>query len=361
MQQAQILKRKVLQMKSKDFDALALEVFRYQAEHNSVYQKYLQCLEIQTDSIQNIEQIPFLPIEFFKTQTVVTGENQPQVTFESSGTTGQNTSRHYVKDPEFYLKVAEQIFEKFYGKLSDFKILALLPSYLERTNSSLVYMVEHFIRKSGNPDSGFYLDDYNSLAKALKGDRREEVGSIENSEIQASSSEHQSKKTLLIGVTFGLLDFAESGIDLSFLKDQDNLIVMETGGMKGRRKELLREEVHEILTDAFSVKTIHSEYGMTELLSQGYSYGEGIFELPVSMRILLRDVNDPFTYINNARSGGINVIDLANIDSCSFIETKDLGSYQLSENSHIKPQASKYRILGRFDNSDIRGCNLMLS
>lgn len=361
MQQAQILKRKVLQMKSKDFDALALEVFRYQAEHNSVYQKYLQCLQIQIDSVQNIEQIPFLPIEFFKTQTVVTGENQPQVIFESSGTTGQNTSRHYVKDPEFYLKVAEQIFEKFYGKLSDFKILALLPSYLERTNSSLVYMVEHFIRKSGNPDSGFYLDDYEKLAQALKGNRGEEKEKYENSEIQTSDNKRRNKKTLLIGVTFGLLDFAESGIDLSFLKDQDNLIVMETGGMKGRRKELLREEVHEILTNAFSVKTIHSEYGMTELLSQGYSYGEGVFELPVSMRILLRDVNDPFSYINNARSGGINVIDLANIDSCSFIETKDLGSYQLSENSNIEPQASKFRILGRFDNSDIRGCNLMLS
>ncbi len=375
MQQAQILKQKVLQMKSKDFDTLALEVFRYQAEHNSVYQKYLQCLQIQIDNIQNIEQIPFLPIEFFKTQTVVTGENQPQVTFESSGTTGQNTSRHHVKDPEFYLKVAEQIFEKFYGKLSDFKILALLPSYLERTNSSLVYMVEHFIRKSGNPDSGFYLDEYEKLAKALQRDKAEETERI-NPEIQASSIEHRNKKTLLIGVTFGLLDFAESGIDISFLKDQGDLIVMETGGMKGRRKELLREEVHEILTNAFSVKTIHSEYGMTELLSQGYSYGEGIFELPISMRIFLRDVNDPFTYINNARSGGINVIDLANIDSCSFIETKDLGSYQLpvsseqlSEGSNIETlplsvsqqTTAQFRILGRFDNSDIRGCNLMIS
>ncbi|MEA5459358.1 hypothetical protein VB796_09930 [Arcicella sp. LKC2W] len=412
MQQAQILKRKVLQMESKDFDALALDVFRYQAEYNSVYQKYLQCLQIQIDNVRTVEQIPFLPIEFFKTQTVVTGENQPKVTFESSGTTGQNTSHHYVKDPEFYLKVAEQIFEKFYGKLADFKILALLPSYLERTNSSLVYMVEHFIRKSGNPNSGFYLDDYENLAKALIRDRSEESEEMDNSEIQPSDNEYRNKKTLLIGVTFGLLDFAESGIDLSFLKDHDDLIVMETGGMKGRRKELLREEVHEILTNAFSVKTIHSEYGMTELLSQGYSYGEGIFELPVSMRILLRDVNDPFTYISHARSGGINVIDLANIDSCSFIETKDLGSYQLpvisyqlpviseqlpviseqlpviseqlsvsseqlsvsseqlSENSNsetdlplsVFPQTTaQFRILGRFDNSDIRGCNLIIS
>ncbi|PWK27903.1 hypothetical protein LV89_01310, partial [Arcicella aurantiaca] len=333
MQQAQILKRKVLQMESKDFDTLALEVFRYQAEHNSVYQKYLQCLQIQIDSVRSIEQIPFLPIEFFKTQTVVSGIFEPQTTFESSGTTGMNTSRHYVKDPKFYLKVAEQIFEKFYGKLSDFKILALLPSYLERTNSSLVYMVEHFIQKSGNPNSGFYLDNYEKLAEALRDDRREDRKENDNSDIQTSNIEYRNKKTLLIGVTFGLLDFAESGIDLSFLQNRDDLIVMETGGMKGRRKELLREEVHEILTNAFAVKSIHSEYGMTELLSQGYSYGEGIFDLPVSMRILLRDVNDPFTYINNARSGGINVIDLANIDSCSFVETKDLGSYQLSVNS----------------------------
>jgi hypothetical protein len=224
-------------------------------------------------------------------------------------------------------------------------------------------MVEHFIKKSGSANSGFYLDDYEALAKALKGDRKQEIGKTEN----------RTSKTLLIGVTFGLLDFAESGtagvpVDLSFLQDIDNLIVMETGGMKGRRKELLREEVHEILTSAFHVKNIHSEYGMTELLSQGYSKGEGIFELPVSMKIMLRDVNDPFHYITNSRSGGINVIDLANVDSCSFIETKDLGSWitENREKSSVKNDENqssnyqKFRILGRFDNSDIRGCNLMI-
>ena len=373
MQQAQILKQKVLQLISQDFDSLALEIFRFQAEHNLVYKKYLQCLHIQADTITNIEKIPFLPIEFFKTQSVISGNDKTKITFESSGTTGQNTSQHHVQDPNFYVEIAEQIFEHFYGKLSEFQILALLPSYLERANSSLVYMVEHFIKKSGNPNSGFYLDDYEALAKALKGDGRKEIEELKIGG-QKSKVENRKSKTLLIGVTFGLLDFAESGIDLTFLQDIDNLIVMETGGMKGRRKELLREEVHEILTNTFHVETIHSEYGMTELLSQGYSKGEGIFELPVSMKILLRDVNDPFNYVSNSRSGGINVIDLANVDSCCFIETKDLGSWiinneELTVNHATLPSSPlsvssqttvKFRILGRFDNSDIRGCNLMI-
>jgi Acyl-protein synthetase, LuxE len=381
MQQTQILKQKVLNLKAQDFDDLALEIFRFQAEHNLIYKKYLQHLNIQTDTIKTIEQIPFLPIEFFKTQTVVTGNNPIKTIFESSGTTGQNTSRHHVADSDFYLEIAEQIFEKFYGKLVDFQILALLPSYLERNNSSLVYMVEHFIKKSNNPNSGFFLNDYEKLAKVLKNGQ-------ESSPIGGGGG-----YTLLIGVTFGLLDFAESDVDLSFLKDRNDLIVMETGGMKGRRKELLREEVHEILTKAFHVDSIHSEYGMTELLSQGYSSGEGVFELPVSMKILFRDVNDPFSYVQNARSGGINVIDLANIDSCCFIETKDLGvvvrdsmfdvrgdrrfGSELSSNllvktptktetessvaSNIESRTSKFKILGRFDNSDIRGCNLMIN
>ena len=384
MQQIQKLKQKVLKLQTQDFDDLALEIFRFQAQHNSVYQQYLQYLNVQADTIKTIEQIPFLPIEFFKTQTVVTGDNPIKTIFESSGTTGQNTSRHHVADPDFYLELAEQIFEKFYGKLADFQILALLPSYLERTNSSLVYMVEHFIKKSNNPNSGFFLNDYEKLAKVLKGDRSKEMGEMEttNSEHPTSNPKPRTSKTLLIGVTFGLLDFVESGtagvpaagvpaagvpVDLSFLKDRNDLIVMETGGMKGRRKELLREEVHEILTKAFHVDSIHSEYGMTELLSQGYSSGEGIFDLPVSMKILFRDVNDPFSYVNNARSGGINVIDLANIDSCCFIETKDLGAvfrnsmFDATNASNIEIQTSKFKILGRFDNSDIRGCNLMIS
>ena len=373
MQQAQILKQKVLQLIPEDFDSLALEIFQYQAENNLIYKKYLQLLDIQIDKVTKINQIPFLPIEFFKTQTIISGEDKTAITFESSGTTGQNTSQHHVQDPDFYLKIAEQIFEKFYGKLSDFQILALLPSYLERTNSSLVYMVEHFIKKSGSPNSGFYLDDFESLAEALNVNRKQDTDAKKKNEsevkydLSVPNPQPLKPKTLLIGVTFGLLDFVESGIDLSFLQDINNLIVMETGGMKGRRKELLREEVHEILTKAFHVKSIHSEYGMTELLSQGYSMGEGIFELPVSIKILLRDVNDPFHYISSSRSGGINVIDLANVDSCSFIETKDLGSWEFKqsttddETSILKDLPhSKFRILGRFDNSDIRGCNLMI-
>ncbi len=385
MQQTQILKQKVLKLQTQNFDELALEIFRFQAQHNLIYQQYLQHLPIQIDKVKTIEQIPFLPIEFFKTQTVVTGNNSIKTIFESSGTTGQNTSQHHVADPDFYLAIAEQIFERFYGKLADFQILALLPSYLERANSSLVYMVEHFIKKSNNPNSGFFLNDYEKLADILEkgkqetGDREQRIDlPVPNNQFSTPNPQQERlpslrPKTLLIGVTFGLLDFAESGtagvpVDLSFLKDRNDLIVMETGGMKGRRKELLREEVHEILTKAFHVDTIHSEYGMTELLSQGYSSGEGIFDLPVSMKILFRDVNDPFSYVQNARSGGLNVIDLANIDSCCFIETKDLGAVfseqsggeLLSVNSE-QSVASKFKILGRFDNSDIRGCNLMIS
>jgi len=329
------LKASVLNVNTQNFDDLALNIFRFQAQNNVTYAKYLKYLQVDVSKVQSIKDIPFLPIEFFKTQTILSGEVQPKVIFESSGTTGQNTSRHLVADPDFYLQIAEQIFEKFYGKLAEFQILALLPSYLERNNSSLVYMVEHFIKQSKSQDSGFYLNNYNELATTLK----------------RIASENSSKKILLIGVTFGLLDFAEAGLDLSFLQIFQHLTVMETGGMKGRRKELLREEVHEILTNAFYVDKIHSEYGMTELLSQGYSFGEGIFDLPPSMKILLRDVNDPFNVEHQTR-GGINVIDLANVDSCSFIETKDLGSFI--------PASRQFRVLGRFDNSDIRGCNLMI-
>ena len=335
MTEATELKTRVLNLIPENFEVLAMDIFRFQAQNNPVYAAYLSNLHVEAEKVETLEAIPFLPIEFFKTQKIVSGNVEAKTIFESSGTTGQNTSRHLVADPDFYLQIAEQIFEKFYGKLSDFSILALLPSYLERNNSSLVYMVQHFIQQSKSPDSGFYLNNYQELGATMK----------------RISAEKPDKKILLMGVTFGLLDFAEAGLDLSFLQDFNNLIVMETGGMKGRRKELLREEVHEILTKAFAVDKIHSEYGMTELLSQGYSFGEGIFDLPVSMKILLRDVNDPFNVKNQSR-GGINVIDLANVDSCSFIETKDLGSFVTGN--------QQFRVLGRFDNSDIRGCNLMI-
>ncbi len=334
----QELKDRVLSLEEASFPALALEVFQFQAAQNPVYQEYLRHLRISPAQVKAVEQIPYLPIEFFKSHRVLSTQASAPLVFASSGTTGQVTSQHYVADPAFYDQISEQIFERFYGPLQDFHLLALLPSYLERSNSSLVHMVRHFVEKNQSAYSGFYLNNTNELLerlRALQPDRH--------------------RKVLLIGVTFALLDLAETA-DLSFLEDMPQLIVMETGGMKGRRQELLREEVHQLLTKAFHVPVIHSEYGMTELLSQGYSFGEGIFHLPPSLQISLRDVNDPFTYYPrnepSRRSGGLNVIDLANIDSCSFLETKDLGSYGSEANS--------FRVLGRFDNSDIRGCNLMV-
>lgn len=326
------LKNRVLNVTESTFDDLCLDIFQFQASRNPVYREYLSHLRISPASVRAVTEIPFLPIEFFKTHEVVSTPEPARVVFASSGTTGQVTSRHFVADPDFYDAVSEQIFRRFYGPLTDYHILALLPSYLERNNSSLVHMVRYFAEKSGSEHSGFYLDNTDELLERLR-----------------ALQQADGRKILLIGVTFALLDLAETGLDIS----GDRLIVMETGGMKGRRREMLREEVHDILTRAFGVPSIHSEYGMTELLSQGYSAGEGLFHLPPGMRVILRDVNDPFTYYpeGSARAGGINVIDLANVDSCSFLETKDL--------ANSGPDGS-FRILGRFDNSDIRGCNLMV-
>lgn len=329
------------------FEQLALEIFRYQASKNAIYRQYLRYLGINPSKIHRVGQIPCLPISFFKTQRVITGNVTPHLVFESSGTTGQTPSRHYVADLPFYEAHSQQIFEQMYGSLTEYHILALLPSYLERNNSSLVYMVQRFIYHSYSPSSGFYLNNTQELLKRL-----EELTK-------------DSRKILLLGVTFALLDLAENGSAFDFIREnKDKFIIMETGGMKGKRKELLREEVHQILTENFGIEKIHSEYGMTELLSQGYSKGEGIFELPPSMKVLLREVNDPFTYLpsfaignksnqsQRMKTGGINVIDLANIDSCCFIETQDLGSFT--------PDYSGFKVLGRFDNSDVRGCNLMV-
>ncbi len=348
------LKSAVLQLNDNSlrpnhFEELALEVFRFQAMHNPVYKKYIDLLRVNPLKINRLDKIPFLPIQFFKHHKIVSDNAPTQMVFESSGTTGDTTSKHLVSDLPFYEYLSQKIFEQFYGSLTDYHILALLPSYLERNNSSLVYMVQSFIYHTYSQKSGFFLNNTKELLKKLR---------------QLSDDGVPSKrKILLIGVTFALLDLAEFGEDLACMHNLKNrLIVMETGGMKGRRKELLREEVHEILTGAFGVKKIHSEYGMTELLSQGYSKGDGIFELPKTMKILLREINDPFKIIPTANlpspvkksvvRGGINIIDLANIDSCSFIETQDLGAYNTDNQS--------FSIIGRFDNSDIRGCNLMV-
>ncbi len=311
------------------FVKAALEVFQYQAKNCRVYRDFIDGLWIDPQNVSTVEQIPFLPVEFFKSHRVVSSEEGAEVTFASSGTTGVITSRHFVNDVSWYIESFRNAFSLFYGDISSYCILALLPSYLEREGSSLVYMVNDLIKQSGNPDSGFFLYDHDKLYHQLK------------------KQQATKKPTLLIGVTFALLDFIEK-YTLNF----PELIVMETGGMKGRRKEMIREELHEQLCKGFGVDSIHSEYGMTEMLSQAYSKGNGVFTCPPWLRIIGRDPNDPMTLVTGGRAGGINVIDLANINSCSFIATQDLGRIY-SDNS--------FEVLGRFDNSDIRGCNLLIA
>lgn len=314
----------------KDFESRALELFRFQAKANEVYKEYLEARKVNVDSVKSLEQIPFLPIRFFKDFKVVCGSPSDfEDYYSSSGTTGLITSRHYIWSESFYLNHARNIFESFYSSLSDFHVLALLPAYLERPGSSLVSMADHFIKESQSEHSGFYLYNQDEL-----------LGKLE-------SLSHGKRKILLLGVTFALLDLAESGKTFS---PPENLIVMETGGMKGRRKEMIREEVHDILKPYFGVLNIHSEYGMTELMSQAYSKGEGKYTVPDSIRVMLRDVNDPLSWANRSQ-GGINIIDLANFHSCAFIETQDLG--RIDENGYLE-------VLGRFDNSEMRGCNLLV-
>ena len=290
----------------------------------------MKARKIDTKAVKSIRDIPFLPIRFFKDFPVVSGKISDYSAFySSSGTTGMITSKHYIWSEAWYLDYAKRIFESQYDNLSEFHVLALLPAYLERPGSSLVSMAKHFIETSQSVHSGFYLynqDELLSKLKFLSADK---------------------KKVLLLGVTFGLLDLAESGKDFF---PMENLIVMETGGMKGRRKEMIREEVHDILKAYFKVECIHSEYGMTELMSQAYSKGEGKYTLPPTMHVMLRDVNDPLSWSSRSQ-GGINVIDLANFHSCAFIETQDLGRFDSD---------GFLEVLGRFDNSEIRGCNLLV-
>lgn len=312
----------------KQFEKIALKVFRFQYDNNEVYKQFCDLVNQNKETVKSLNQIPFLPIQFFKSHDVVSNNSNPQTIFTSSGTTGSVTSRHLITDLNWYEQSYRQAFSQFYGNIEDYTVLALLPSYLERQGSSLIHMVEDLIQLTNNSDSGFYLNDYEALIQKLL------------------DQESQNKNVLLIGVTFALLDLIEK----QNFKLQ-HTIIMETGGMKGRRKEMIREELHEILKKGFGVKAIHSEYGMTELLSQAYSLGEGIFECPSWMHIQIRDTEDPLTYIANGKTGGINVIDLANINSCSFIATQDLGK---------KYDNGSFEVLGRFDNSDIRGCNLMV-
>jgi phenylacetate-coenzyme A ligase PaaK-like adenylate-forming protein len=319
----------------KQFEKIALKVFRFQYENNLVYQEFCDFLKVNKQSVKTLQQIPFLPIQFFKNHEVVSNTDKIQETFTSSGTTGMITSKHLVTDVSLYEQSYRNAFSEFYGNIEDYVVLALLPSYLERSGSSLIYMVKDLIELSNNEHSGFYLHNYDELIEKLV------------------ELDNAGQNVILIGVTYALLDLIEK--QKFQLK---NTIIMETGGMKGKRKEMIREELHEILCDGFGVQTIHSEYGMTELLSQAYSLGNGIFECPTWMQIKIRDTEDALTYVKNGKTGGINVIDLANINSCSFIATQDLGKKQ--PNQPGCRQAGSFEVLGRFDNSDIRGCNLMV-
>jgi hypothetical protein len=329
MDSVKSLCERIFSVDETSFSDLVMEVFHFQYTHNALYKAYVDGLGRNPADIHRLEQIPFLPIEFFKSHKLKSGNWKSDLYFESSGTTGQITSKHWVADKAFYLEIAREIFVEAYGDIAELTVLALLPSYLERNNSSLVAMADDFISLSSDPNSGFYLNNHDALFETLH-------------LLKAGG-----KKTLLIGVTFGLLDFSEQ-----YQIDFPELIVMETGGMKGRREELVRDEVHVILKKSFGVSHVHSEYGMTELFSQAYAKADGKFECGKTMKVFTRDINDPLTVDNNLRSGVLNIIDLANIYTCSFIETKDLGK--------VLPDG-KFEVLGRMDNSDVRGCNLMVS
>ncbi|WP_449545619.1 LuxE/PaaK family acyltransferase [Kordia jejudonensis] len=307
---------------------MTFQIFKHQFENNRTYRSFCDLLYKHPSDIKRIEDIPFLPIEFFKSHEILSNNNAIQETFTSSGTTGSTPSKHHVTDISVYEKSYRRGFEYFYGNIENYVVLALLPNYLERKGSSLVYMANDLIQRSNHAESGFYLDNLTALTQKL------------------IKLDQEGKKVLLIGVSFALLDLIET--TQFSLK---NTIIMETGGMKGRRKEMIRTELHQLLCNGFGVAEIHSEYGMTELLSQGYSNGNGIFKTPPWMKILTRDPEDALTIQTNGKSGGINVIDLANINSCSFIATQDLGKVYADET---------FEIIGRFDHSDIRGCNLMV-
>jgi len=311
-----------------DLEKTGLEIFYYQARNNAVYKQFLSLLNINIDAIKRIEEIPFLPIQFFRSHKVISTTDAVEHVFTSSGTTGNLTSKHYIFDISLYERSYLSAFEHFYGTIEGHTVLGLLPSYLDRTGSSLIYMVNDLILRSGKPNSGFYLDNLSELKNTL------------------IDLDAKGEQVLLIGVSFALLDLVEK-----YTFELKNTFIMETGGMKGRRKELIRDELHSKLKKGFGVNIIHSEYGMTELLSQAYSKGNGIFKCPPWMKIAIRDTEDALMPLPNGQTGGINIIDLANINSCSFIATQDLGKTYAD---------GTFEVLGRFDHSDIRGCNLLI-
>jgi hypothetical protein len=319
---------KIFSTDGSDFEELAINLFHFQYQHNPVYQQYVNNLPAVGKNVRSLADIPFLPIQCFKTHTIKTTAFEPEVVFESSGTTQTINSRHYVKDLSLYRRSFLTAFRQFYGPVTDWCIIGLLPSYLERQHSSLVVMADELIRQSGHPASGFYLYEHEKLQGLLQ------------------QVEAQGQKTLLIGVTFALLDFAEK-----FPLLLKHTIIMETGGMKGRREEMTRQQVHDILKAAFGLPAIQAEYGMTELLSQAYAAGQGILHCPPWMKVLARQEDDPFD-VRSSGNGILNVIDLANIYSCAFIATEDVG--RVYDNGSFEVQ-------GRMDNSDIRGCSLMVA
>lgn len=314
---------------AQEFEQLSLQLFQKQYQQIPVYHSFVNALNIKPTQVSTVADIPFMPIEFFKDYKVLANDHKAELVFKSSGTTGMQRSQHFVKSANIYEESFLNGFEYFYGNISEYTILALLPSYIENGDSSLVYMADHLIKMSKNTDSGFYLDNYSKLIDKL------------------NKLQKTNKKVMLLGVSYALLDLLE--IDTF---DFPPLIIMETGGMKGRRKEMVREELHSLISKGFRVDKIHSEYGMTELLSQAYSQGDGIFSCPPWMKIMIRDVNDPLSLLEDGKSGAINIIDLANIHSVSFLATKDLGKISAP---------NEFQILGRFDNSDIRGCNLLMA
>lgn len=325
------LRNKIFEIKENEFEAVALAVFQFQYQNNETYRSYCDSIKTDAAQINSLTQIPFLPIQFFKTKVIASTSFEPKIIFESSGTTGSINSKHYIKELDIYEESFIKSFELFYGNLEEYCILGLLPSYLERNNASLVYMVDHLIKKSNNKNSGFYLNDFQKLADTIL------------------SNENNKQKTLLIGVSFALLDFTDA-----FQFNLQHTIVMETGGMKGRREEISKDALHQILKNKFGLDSIHSEYGMTELLSQSYSLGNNIFNTPPWKKIILRTEDDPFeikSISDKPINGAVNIIDLANIYSCSFIATDDLGK--------LHPDGS-FEIIGRLENSDIRGCGLMV-
>jgi phenylacetate-coenzyme A ligase PaaK-like adenylate-forming protein len=343
---------KIFSVTSAEFQSLALEIFHFQYQNNRIYREFAEALKIRPSSVNTLENIPFLPISFFKSDEIKTGEFSPEMIFESSGTTGSIRSRHLVKDKAIYIKSFIAAFEKNFGAINEYCIIGLLPSYQERNESSLVFMVNELIKRSKHPHSGFFLNEFEKLKDVL------------------TELENIKQKTILIGVTFALLDLAEK-----YPMPLRNTVIMETGGMKGRRVEMTRTEVHEILKKAFGKNEIHSEYGMTELLSQAYSKGSGLFHSPPWMKVLVRDEEDPMNVQSlvgssesvvqsqepvsqlttpdsrlSTISGAINIIDLANIYSCSFIATDDAGKLYAD---------GSFEVLGRMDGSDLRGCSLM--